>query len=265
MFAEIIQGTIREGEEGDDLAEGHIGFPYRLRNEGPGVALNVTHGVEIAGIEETFGDGMELRSIRPGEVVPPDEGMEITRRFAVGFPKEELPENWALASRTYWVRFENVFGEVFETRNPFDPKQSAAFMRMTELSASDQASSPHSMAPIAVTAIPSPQIHRRWDSHTTVVAITAAAAILGAAVGGVASYLGNNALQKSQDTTAARGAGRVLQADFLNAVTRIQYELANKRFVVPEPQSSALVTEADEKLIASNVSARTWDHIAAAT
>jgi hypothetical protein len=33
---------------GADLADGEIGFPYTLANEGTGIALDVHHGVEIA-------------------------------------------------------------------------------------------------------------------------------------------------------------------------------------------------------------------------
>lgn len=264
VFATVIQGIIRGPEEGDDVGEGQIGFPYALSNEGTGVALNITHGVEVAGIEHAFGDGMECRSLRPGERLPPIS-LEFSGRLVVVFDEGELPENWPSASRTYWVRFENVFGDQFETRNPHDPHQSAAFMRTMELPMPESVSPSHQSSSLSVSA-PSaqPQACRRWNSHTTVVAITAAAAVLGAAVGGVASYLGNDQLQKAQDWTAAQGAGRVLQSDFVDAVTRIQSEFGLKRYLAPERQSTALVSEEDEKLIASNVSAQTWDHIAAA-
>jgi hypothetical protein len=55
--------------------------------------------------------------------------------FTVVFPMAELPAQWASGSRTYWARFESVFGDQFETRNPHDPHQSAAFMRVEELPA----------------------------------------------------------------------------------------------------------------------------------
>ena len=35
------------------------------------------------------------------------------------------------APRRYWARFENVFGESFETHNPLDPWQSATFKRLS--------------------------------------------------------------------------------------------------------------------------------------
>ena len=40
----------------------------------------------------------------------------------------ELPSEWS--SRIYWARFDNVFGERFETRNPSDPIVSAEFKRL---------------------------------------------------------------------------------------------------------------------------------------
>jgi hypothetical protein len=264
VFANVVQGVIRGRDEGDDVGEHEVGFPYALSNEGTGVALNITHGVEIAGIERAFGDGMECRSLRPGERLPP-LSLEFSRRLVVVFNEDELPKTWSSESRTYWVRFENVFGDQFETRNPLDPHQTAAFMRMTELPMTERihlSHEPSSLTPPA--ASPSAQFRHRWNAHTTIVAITAAAAVLGAAVGGFASYLGNRELQKSQDITAARGAGRVLQADFTRAASRIEVELSDHQFIAPDLQPLITIDAEDEKQIASNVSARTWDHVAAA-
>ena len=272
VFAEILGGTIDGPNEGDDIAEGERGFPYRLSNEGTGVALNITHGVEIEGIEKAFGDGMHLVSLGPGITIPPDEGLDPThRRFVAPFREDELPENWGIASRTYWVRFENVFSEQFETRVPYNPQQSSAFMRTTELPVAEP-TSPEPVSPAnqsssvssAAASPPSAPTQRRWNAHATVVAITAAAAILGAAVGGFATYLGNDKLQKSQSHSAARGAGRVLQADFASAATRIEAELERKRFIAPEAESVLRLSTEDEKLIASNVSPEVWNQIASA-
>ena len=133
VFASVVQGTVSGPDEGDDVSGDEIGFPYRLSNEGTGVALNVRHGVEVGGIEREFGDGMEVRSLRPGETLPPPSGIGIVRPLIVVFRRDELPQRWSSQPRTYWARFENVFGDAFETRNPLDPQQSAAFMRMTEI------------------------------------------------------------------------------------------------------------------------------------
>ena len=120
-----------------DLSEGQIGFPYVLRNEGVGPALNVHHGVGILHVDAEFGDGMELRAIRAGESVPPVDVVTnmpvVLRTFCVVFAVADLPASWPEEGRAYWARFENAFGDVFETRNPSDPRQSAAFMKITEL------------------------------------------------------------------------------------------------------------------------------------
>jgi hypothetical protein len=276
VFAEILAGISKPGES-DEIGEGERAFPYRLSNEGTGVALNITHGVEIEGIEKAFGDGMHLVSLGPGITIPPDEGLDPThRRFEAPFREDELPENWGIASRTYWVRFENVFGEQFETRVPYNPQQSSAFMRTTELPVAEpappepappepvSAASQSSSVSSAAASQPDALARQRWTSQTSIVAITAIAAVLGAAVGGFATYLGNNQLQNSQNRTAARGAGRVLQADFVNAATRVEFELEYKRYVAPESESVVRISEDDEKLIASNVGASTWNHVAAA-
>ena len=105
----------------------------------------------------------------------------------------------------------------------------------------------------------------RWNGQATIAVITALAAIFGAAVGGAATYLGNRSLQQSQNHDAARGAARVLQAEFVNATTSIEVELKEQRLIVFAPSLSTInISEEDEKLIASNVSASAWDHIAAA-
>jgi hypothetical protein len=129
-------GPGRRGPNDDlDLGEGEIAFAYYLTNEGPGVALNVKHGVKVGGVEYRFGGGMEFRTARPGEVLPPlDDGATepVPSRFlTVVVPEHELPDDWRTLGRTYWTRFENVFGEQFETRNPDEPRRSATFLRLT--------------------------------------------------------------------------------------------------------------------------------------
>ena len=53
-----------------ELGPGQIGFGYRLKNEGTGIALNIEHGVEIDGHEIPFEGGMRFRALRPGEAQP---------------------------------------------------------------------------------------------------------------------------------------------------------------------------------------------------
>jgi hypothetical protein len=52
------------------LGPGQIGFGYRLKNEGTGIALNIEHGMEIDGREIPFQGGMRFRALRPGEAQP---------------------------------------------------------------------------------------------------------------------------------------------------------------------------------------------------
>jgi len=71
VFANV-HGPARRGPDADlDLGDGEVAFPYFLTNEGPGVALSVKHGVEVAGVDHPFGGGMEFRTARPGEFLPP--------------------------------------------------------------------------------------------------------------------------------------------------------------------------------------------------
>ena len=83
-------------------------------------------------------------------------------------------------------------------------------------------------------------------------------------MGGFATYFGNYELQQSQDHAAAKGAARVLQGDLASIATRIEVELVKHRYLAIGAQSSITISTEDEKEIAANVSARTWDRIASA-
>lgn len=137
VFAHATTGAWVSGPDDQlDLSEGDIAFPYYLSNEGTGLAMNIRHGVEVGGVSYEFGEGMEIRALRPGESAPPvDYGTKVlvVRPFTVVRQEQTLPSAWRELARTYWAKFENVFGEQFETRNPNDPRQSAAFMRLREL------------------------------------------------------------------------------------------------------------------------------------
>jgi hypothetical protein len=130
VFAHVFGSAIKGSKDG--VGPGQVGFRYRLVNDGTGVALNIRHGVELCGIVREFGDGMEVRSMRPAEKLPPG-GRTTSPFFTVMFPEDELPPNWHNEARAYWVSFENVFSETFKTANPHDPHQSAAFIRVEEL------------------------------------------------------------------------------------------------------------------------------------
>jgi hypothetical protein len=79
---------------------------------------------------------MPLHVLHAGEQVPPTPAPDRPRvvvPFYVVVNEADLPTGWRTLVRTYWVRFENVFGEQFETRVPSDPQQSAAFMLLTAM------------------------------------------------------------------------------------------------------------------------------------
>jgi hypothetical protein len=121
-----------------DVAEGEIGFSYRLANEGTGIALNIRHGVEIDGNEYEFGAGMQMRVLRADERQPPPDYTDELgheRRFrpiVVAVHLDSLPPNWTTRLRHYWTRYQSVFGEYFETRNPSLPDWPAEFRQIDE-------------------------------------------------------------------------------------------------------------------------------------
>jgi hypothetical protein len=137
VFAHAYGAAVRGPDDTLDLGDGDVGFPYYIANEGTGPALDVKHGVEVEGIDHPFGGGMGYRTLRPEESAPPLDQttgkLVVIRPLMVVLREEDLLPGWPTAVGTYWARFENVFGEQFETRNPTDPLQSAAFMRTTEL------------------------------------------------------------------------------------------------------------------------------------
>jgi hypothetical protein len=125
-------------DNGYDLGEGEIGFGYRLANEGTGIALNIRHGVEIDGIEFEFGGGMQWRALRPSEAQPAFDFVDAqgdfihVKPFVVACSESDLPERWRTLPRSYWARFESVFGEKFKTTNPNYPERPASFVRVDD-------------------------------------------------------------------------------------------------------------------------------------
>jgi hypothetical protein len=137
VFAHAVGPPLRGPDDTYDLSERQVAFPYYLRNEGVGTALNVRHGVSILNIISEFGEGMELRALRAGETVPPVDAVTgqpvVVRSFSACFEESDLPRGWERETFIYWTRFENPFGTTFEISNPSDPRQSAALMQITEL------------------------------------------------------------------------------------------------------------------------------------
>lgn len=131
-------GPAYRGPHHPHLEAGQIMFEYYLTNEGTGPALNIRHGVEIAGVEYEFGGGMQFRTAKAGEFLPPlgpDASQPVPTTFlSVVLDERVLQTGWDTIARTYWARFENVFGETFETYNPKDPTQPFVFQKTTLLS-----------------------------------------------------------------------------------------------------------------------------------
>jgi hypothetical protein len=121
---------------GIDLHADQLGFSYHLGNEGTGIALNISHGVEVGGVEYEFGGGMQMRVLRPDERQPPADfinelGQTIRYQpLVVAVPRGALAEDWSTTVVQYWTRYDNVFGERFETRNPSRPDVPAEFRRI---------------------------------------------------------------------------------------------------------------------------------------
>jgi hypothetical protein len=130
-------GIVKGPDTMFDVGAGEVGFRYRLINEGTGVALNIRHGLELSVIVREYGEGMEVRSMRPAEQVPEKGDRSVAAALMVVFREDELPADWHKEALVYWASFENVFGESFKTANPHDPHQSAAFMRVEELPSED--------------------------------------------------------------------------------------------------------------------------------
>jgi hypothetical protein len=122
--------AIRGPDTYRDGGNEEIGFPYRIVNEGGGIALNIVHGIELDGVEHLFGGGMETAALGAGfSSPPPDSDLGGFRPLVVVVREDELPSNWATLPRSYIVRFTNVLGERYETRTPLDPTQPHTFER----------------------------------------------------------------------------------------------------------------------------------------
>ena len=117
-----------------DLAETQVGFTYYIANEGDGIALRIRHGVEINGRDKEF-QGGEYRVLRADESAPTtrDPRTREPREdagFIVDVDERAFPDARTTMRINTWARFENVFGDRFETRNPIDPMVPAVFTRL---------------------------------------------------------------------------------------------------------------------------------------
>jgi hypothetical protein len=126
-------GPAADDAHGNPGLGDEVEFTYYLSNEGLGPALNVEHGVELEGELHLFGydGGFQFRTARAGEFLPPLEPNAThpvpERSIAVYVPNSVY---WRGRERDrdkgpqplYFCRFEGLFGERWETRNPSDPR-----------------------------------------------------------------------------------------------------------------------------------------------
>jgi hypothetical protein len=92
-----------------------------LTNDGTGTAFNVRCGVRLDGREYAVGGGRGTRyTVAAGARLPTgtaDLGVEIPMNaYVVSARGRGVYER-----RVYWARYENAFGQVWETANPADP------------------------------------------------------------------------------------------------------------------------------------------------
>lgn len=153
VFAHGDRTLIGDKEPSEFLTETDVGFTYRLKNEGTGLALNIRHGIDLNGKEYEYIGGMQWRVLNPSEEAPPRSYVTVTgapvpvEPFMVPVHRDELSEAWAARPRCDWARYENMFGERYETRNPSDPTQSADFRRLEE---------PQPASPLSAQTLPEP-------------------------------------------------------------------------------------------------------------
>jgi hypothetical protein len=105
---------------------------------------------------------------------------------------------------------------------------------------------------------------RRWDRNLTIAVIAAVSAVVGAAVGGVISYLGNRTLQSNQSAATARGIARVLQAEFGDDEQRLSLSLQQHQIILPNSTSTIELSVDNEELLASNLSPKSWQEVSTA-
>jgi hypothetical protein len=106
-----------------DRGDGQFLDAY-LTNEGEGAAFNVHFGVDYRGVrfpwkfsEQDPDTGTRQRVVRAGTRLPEDENA----LFAIPIPyaRAALGGEETDEGRVYWCRYENAFGRMWETRNPW--------------------------------------------------------------------------------------------------------------------------------------------------
>jgi len=107
--------------DGDDLV-----FAVSLANEGAGPAFNVRFGIGLNGLKRTYaprpagphGAGDVPRALGPGRTLPDSGGT-----YRLRIPAAAGGMTADLNSRVYWCRYENAFGDSWETQNAWQPDE----------------------------------------------------------------------------------------------------------------------------------------------
>jgi hypothetical protein len=113
-------------------AEGNSTFYYVIRNDGVGPALDVEHGIMLGEERRPFGggeSGMRFRTLAAGEQVPGPRPENAPLDYTGPEPLS-VEGPWQERAFAFWARFDNVFGERFETVNGMDPTIPAEFCRV---------------------------------------------------------------------------------------------------------------------------------------
>jgi hypothetical protein len=108
----------------DMVGTGGMEFRVYLENHGVSPAFNARFGVELDGTPYpySFGDDASRGArqvVPPGARVPPQDEFELRASFAPYLLTQKGPG--VGDRRVFWARYENPFGETWETRNPADP------------------------------------------------------------------------------------------------------------------------------------------------
>jgi hypothetical protein len=113
--------------------KGELEFAVWIENHGIAAAFNVRFGVELAGRRYPYAldddsDRGARQVVGAGERVPP--ASEFTVRVPWTFYKGAEPNESVIPQRVFWTRYENPFGETWETLNPADPARDLQISRV---------------------------------------------------------------------------------------------------------------------------------------
>jgi hypothetical protein len=130
------QPVVIAHEHGHDISNrGELEFMIWIENHGIAGAFNVRFGVELAGRRYPFGldddsDRGARQVVGPGDRLPPDEGKALPLRVPWTFYKGAEPNESVIPRRVFWARYENPFGETWETltrRIPVETSRSVEY------------------------------------------------------------------------------------------------------------------------------------------